>query len=208
MNFYQVLNEMPWVDIDGEAIDLELERVRTRTGALMRIRKAMRKYSNPVDKYEFINQLITTFPEVLKKFNIEKKDIMENLVQHAERELAKAGLFDKDSDYEGMIGTATPDLVKQLSAQGHSGCSAAMVIDLFNRLAKYKTLTPVSNCPEEWMEVTEYNPKQGGMWQSRRCPSCFSTDGGKTHYDIDANNNRKVIVTAVCTCDKCKTENK
>lgn len=29
---------------------------------------------------------------------------MSNLVKHAERELFRAGLFDKDADYGGMIG--------------------------------------------------------------------------------------------------------
>ena len=31
---------------------------------------------------------------------------MSNLVKHAERELRKAGLFDQDSDYNGMIAEA------------------------------------------------------------------------------------------------------
>jgi hypothetical protein len=31
----------------------------------------------------------------------------------------------------------------------------------------------------------DMNPPGETVWQSRRASSCFSTDGGKTYYDID-----------------------
>ena len=43
-----------------------------------------------------------------------------NLAKHAEYELRKAGLFDKDSDYGGMLGKAVMDIVKVFAKQGHS----------------------------------------------------------------------------------------
>ena len=101
------------------------------------------------------------------------------LVSHAEEELKRAGLFDKDSDYEGMIGEAVLEIVKLFSNQGHSGFSAGMTIDILNKLLRFKSLTAITCNPNEWMEVGE------GMWQSTRQHSLFSKDGGKTWYDID-----------------------
>lgn len=49
------------------------------------------------------------------------------LCQHAKRELQLAGLFDQDSDYEGMLGTAVYEIIKVFAQQGHSGASAEIV---------------------------------------------------------------------------------
>lgn len=105
--------------------------------------------------------------------------IKAGLVDHAKKELSQAGLFDKNSDYGGLIGKAVMELVKCFSNQGHSGFSATWVLDLFNRLGRYKTLTPITNDPKEWMEVSE------NLWQSKRNPALFSENNGKTYYDVD-----------------------
>ena len=109
---------------------------------------------------------------------------MSNLVRHAEYELQRAGLFDKDADYGGEIAPHVLNLIKEFSEGEHSGGSAYLTIDLFTRLAKFKTLTPITSDPSEWMNVSEAS---GGhpMWQNTRMSSCFSQDGGKTYYDID-----------------------
>lgn len=107
-----------------------------------------------------------------------------SLVQHAEYELKKAGLFDEDSDYDGMIGGAVIQLISTFAKQGHSGFSAMYTLDVFNRLAKFEALTPITSDPDEWNEVTSGGASD--LWQSRRNPSIFSTDGGKTWYDIEA----------------------
>lgn len=107
------------------------------------------------------------------------------LSSFARGELEKAGLFDKDSDYAGMLGEAVLELIETFSTQGHSGFSAAMAVDLFSRLANYKPLTPLTSDPDEWMCVTEHTIDGKPLYQSTRCPSAFSCDGGKTYYDID-----------------------
>ena len=104
---------------------------------------------------------------------------MSNLEKHAEYELKRAGLFDEDSDYGGMLGHSTMKLIKVFSEEGHSGMSASMQIAIFTKLASFKTLTPLTNNPDEWMEVGT------GKWQNMRCSDCFSTDGGKNYYSID-----------------------
>lgn len=110
---------------------------------------------------------------------------MSNLVKHAESELKLAGLFDKDSDYEGMVGKAVLELVKTFSRQGHSGFSARYVLEVFNVVANYKPLTPIGSTKDEWMDVAEMTADGKGMWQNKRRGTTFSRDGGKTWYDID-----------------------
>jgi hypothetical protein len=105
---------------------------------------------------------------------------MSNLVDHAKREIQAAGLFDADSDYDGETGKAALELVEVFSKQGHSGGSAHLVLEVFNRLARFKPLTPLTTNPDEWMEVED-----GKMWQNLRQSSVFSNDGGKTAYDVD-----------------------
>ena len=105
---------------------------------------------------------------------------MNNLMKHAKFELTKAGMFDKDADYGGAIAKAVMRLVRTHAKEHHSGGSHAVTLQLFNSVINFKTLTVLTSYPKEWMEVDE-----GQLWQNRRQSSCFSTDGGKTWYDID-----------------------
>lgn len=104
------------------------------------------------------------------------------LMQHAESELRAAGLLDHDSDYYGAIGRAVLDLVEVFSSQGHSGASADMTIEILQALLRFRPLTPLTDNPDEWMEVTD------GLWQSYRRSDAFSEDGGKTYYLVDNKN--------------------
>lgn len=110
-----------------------------------------------------------------------------SLVEHAERELRLAGLFDKDSDYGGMIGEAVLGLVRTFAEQGHSGMSASYTLFLFNKVGNYKPLTKIGTTKEEWMNVSDYGCNKGKpLYQNIRSSSCFSEDGGETYWDIDA----------------------
>lgn len=102
-----------------------------------------------------------------------------HLARHARYELERAGFFDEDSDYGGAIGQAVMELVYVFSEQGHSGFSAPYVLDLFTKVASYKTITDITSDASEWSEVSE------NLWQNKRRSSSFSHDGGKTWYDID-----------------------
>lgn len=106
------------------------------------------------------------------------------LIQHAEEEMRRAGLFDKDSDYGGMVAEAVMKMVKCLADEGHSGMSHDLTMEVFNRVANFKTLTPLTNDPAEWHDVTSYGNPDVPMWQSLRDPSMFSNDGGKTYYNV------------------------
>jgi len=56
------------------------------------------------------------------------------VTETAKATIQKAGLNDKDSDYEGMIGEALGELLDVFQKQGHSGFSAIMVADIFKSL--------------------------------------------------------------------------
>lgn len=104
------------------------------------------------------------------------------LTDHARAELNRAGLFDEDSDYDGMLGQAVMELVTTFAAQGHSGFSAHQTIALFRLVASFEPLTPITSDPSEWMHVAS-DPEP--CWQNVRRSTSFSRDGGQTWYDID-----------------------
>lgn len=109
------------------------------------------------------------------------------LVDFAKEELERAGLFKKDSDYEGQLGKAVLALVKVFAKQGHSGFSAQQAIEIFGRVAKYKILTPIDTPVEsDYSVVCDDRTNGKTILQHRRLSSLFSSDNGKTWYDIDA----------------------
>lgn len=103
---------------------------------------------------------------------------MSELLNHAQRELNAAGVFDDDSDYNGALSKAVMELVEVFSKQHHSGASAAITLSLFNRVADFKNLTPLTNNAAEWVNISDMSNHP--MWQNKRRGTTFSRDGGKT----------------------------
>lgn len=132
-----------------------------------------------------------TYDEVIDYIELEisanEHKIHEGMADYARKELEIAGLFDKDSDYEGMIGEAVLGLIELFASQGHSGFSAGITREIFDRLASYKPLSDLTNDPTEWMEIAEetIDGSKFKIYQSARSPTCFSRDGGKTYYNLD-----------------------
>lgn len=110
---------------------------------------------------------------------------MTDFVTWAERELHYAGLFDKDADYGGMLAEQVLKLCKTFSNGGHSGFTAYATLEIFTQLATWRALTPLTDSSNEWMHIEESMAGNATTWQSLRQPSCFSTDGGRTFYNID-----------------------
>jgi hypothetical protein len=75
--------------------------------------------------------------------------------------LREMGMYDIDSDYDGMIGRAVEELSATFAGQGHSGMSAAITISLFNKLMdEYQNqITP--EMPSPTAGPTEYPPFVG-----------------------------------------------
>lgn len=104
-----------------------------------------------------------------------------NLVKHARSELTRAGLFKKDSDYDGELGKAILELVQKLSDQDHSGFSAGETTNMFVKLARFEPITPLTGEDDEWMEIGT------GVYQNKRCSRVFkdvNMFNGQA-YDLD-----------------------
>lgn len=107
------------------------------------------------------------------------------LIEHAKLELQIAGAFDKDSAYDGAIGEAVLELIEVFAKQGHSGNSAAIVRHMFNLLADYKPLIPITGKDEEWGDVRDLG--SGEPWyQNKRCSALFKDGKDGRPYYIDA----------------------
>lgn len=113
-----------------------------------------------------------------------------SLVDHAREELVKAGLFEPDSDYEGMLGNEILRIVQTFSEGGHSGGSAAVTLAALEKLLRWETLTELTSDPKEWLQVQgsveSQFPDMEPLWQSRRQPNAFSKDGGQTWNLLEA----------------------
>ena len=97
------------------------------------------------------------------------------LTEHAKMELEVAGLFDKDSDYGGMTGEAVMELIEVFGEQGHSGMSASLTRNIFNKLADYKPLTPIQGTDDEW-------GTEASDTQNKRLFSLSKRDDGTVRY--------------------------
>jgi len=78
------------------------------------------------------------------------------------------------------------DLMRAFCGKGHSGGSAGQTLAIFNRLANWQNLEPLTSDSAEWEDVSHLggrgDPK---LWQNQRNPSFFSKDGGKTWFDVN-----------------------
>lgn len=97
---------------------------------------------------------------------------MGQLESFAEEELRRAGLFDEGSDYGGAMGEAVMKMVRLFADEGHSGFSANMAVSIFEKVARYQPLTPLTGDDDEWNDVDG-----NGLMQNRRCPHVFRQDG-------------------------------
>ena len=112
------------------------------------------------------------------------------LLEHAEYELRKAGLIDNPNAEARKVATDTLALVKRFDKQTHTEKTAHWVAQFFTDLVSFIPLTTITDDPEEWekFEIDQTNKDTGEKktvtrWQSRRCPSIFSEDEGKTWTD-------------------------
>jgi hypothetical protein len=104
------------------------------------------------------------------------------MLQIYKNEIKKAGLYDKDSDYNGMIGDALERLVECHMKEGHSGFSHFYLVHLFHKLMTTNLLTPLQGTDDEWVEVAKENGKP--LYQNNRRSSVFKC-GDEPAYDID-----------------------
>lgn len=108
---------------------------------------------------------------------------MSNLINHADRELKRAGIHGATDPYgNSMVYDAVMELVEKFADQGHSGMSASVVLSLFSKVADFKTLTPITADRDEWTVTSLTSTPL--MYQNIRDSSCFTADF-KTYYKVD-----------------------
>ena len=136
-----------------------------------------------------------------------------SLRDHALEELKKAGYYDKDCFYgSGVLAKAVLDLIETFSKAKHSGISAIICLELFNKLARFDVLTPLTGEDDEWIDVSDmffsakilykgedsnneadklvdkinrYSGPEKKIYQNRRCSHVFKEEDGKA-YDSRA----------------------
>jgi hypothetical protein len=102
-----------------------------------------------------------------------------SLAEHARHELELCGQYAEDPEYSESIIKA----VEAFASYGHSGGSAMIAREQLHALLGFKALSPLTSDPAEWEDRSEVSGTP--MWQNRRDPAVFSTDGGKTWYSLD-----------------------
>ena len=102
---------------------------------------------------------------------------MSNLLKHAERELSLIGYDGKDA-YNNMAKAAIMELLATFANQRHSGFSASYVTDIFNKLARFETLSPLTGENNEWNDVTEMSGDRKTLFQNNRNSAVFKDDTG------------------------------
>lgn len=119
-----------------------------------------------------------------------------SLKEFAHDELKRAGLFDKDSDYDGMLGEAVMKMIDVFADEGHSGMSASIAINAFEKVARYEPLTPLTGGEDEWVLHDGYGGEP--FYQNKRCSRVFKGPDGKA-YDIEGRVFREPSGSCYCS---------
>lgn len=107
------------------------------------------------------------------------------LMNHADRELRLVGYSPESEDMmDYQIWYQTMEMVSAFSQVGHSGGSAPYHIHILGQLLNFEALTPITNNPDEWINVSDFLSPPA-TWQNCRDSRMFSFDGGKTYYNLD-----------------------
>ena len=111
---------------------------------------------------------------------------MSNYKHHALTEFRAAGWTDDNGKFrdemQEMICNHVLKLLEVFAGEGHSGSSAPYAINLFEKLAKFEPLVPLTGEDWEWNECSE------GEFQNKRCSHVFKQADrfNGQPYDIEA----------------------
>lgn len=103
---------------------------------------------------------------------------MSNMLKWAEQELRYAGydINDPEDGPNRWLAEGTLELLKVFSEQGHSGMSAPYAVALFEKLATWKPISPLTGEDDEWVDVSE------NTWQNRRNSAVFKEADGQAYW--------------------------
>lgn len=118
------------------------------------------------------------------------------LREFAREELKRAGLFDEDSDYGGMLGESVMKMIDVFAEEGHSGWSASIAIHSFEKVARFEPLTPLTGDDDEWFLHDGYGGEP--YYQNKRCSRVFKGADGQA-YDIEGKVFREPSGSCYCS---------
>lgn len=106
-----------------------------------------------------------------------------SLLEFSETELKKleASCGD-DAEALKMQQQVTKDvmqIVQIFTEQTHSGFSGAYILDLIERLLRYKPLMPLTGEDDEWEDCSQFGIDD---LQNKRCPSVFKRPDGTAYW--------------------------
>lgn len=125
------------------------------------------------------------------------KEEMSKLMQHAYDELKYCGIDiseegcnpkNSKDPFDGYVNACAKNAIEMLKIfdkEGHSGMSASVTLRIFNALANWKNIDPLTNNPDEWQQLGSKDDD----WQNKRNPSCFTADF-KTYWNIEEEENK------------------
>ena len=113
---------------------------------------------------------------------------MNNYEKHAWIEFRAAGWIDENNKFndemQELICKHVLKLLEVFDEEGHSGSSAPYAINLFEKLAKFEPVAPLTGEDWEWTDVSKYGGRNNGiLYQNKRCGHVFKDDDGA--YDMD-----------------------
>ena len=112
---------------------------------------------------------------------------MSNYESHAWREFRAAGWVDENNKFndemQEAICTNVLKMLEIFADEGHSGSSAPYAINLFEKIASFKPLSPLTGEDWEWHDVSDYGGRDDGpVFQNKRSGNVFKDNNGA--YDI------------------------
>jgi len=126
---------------------------------------------------------------------------MNSLVNYAKRELDIA-FPDKEDKMQQHAIKNVLELIETFSNQGHSNFSAPYVLNLFDRLAHWKPISPLTGDDNEWEEISdeyEQNKRYFSVFRKNHDNSTAYDLDGKVFVDKDGfgytNHNSRVPIT-------------
>jgi len=116
--------------------------------------------------------------------NLDNK--MNNYTKHALNEFKILGWMNEDGSFEdpmqAQICNHLMDLLYVFANEGHSGTSAPYTIKLFEHLANFKPIGPLTGEDSEWEDVSSYNG-DNVLYQNTRASHVFKDRAGA--YDVN-----------------------
>ena len=102
-----------------------------------------------------------------------------SMVDFAKEEMNIA--WPESDEMQDMVKENVLELMSVFQKQGHSGFSAPYVLNVFNKLAMHKPITPLTGDDSEWSDVGN------DMYQNNRCSAVFKDGKDGDAYWINGN---------------------